>query len=111
ENRAGGFAPPWTADEKTFAPGGEREHGQEHIAGVTLPGWKGETALAVAQDKRLRRTVVEFDVVMRADDGGVDDPEVGLAQLLIQRRSAAVWRVSRSGDRTAVQVCHIERPR
>ena len=32
------------------------------------------------------RSVVELDVVVRADDRVVDDPEVGLPQLLVERR-------------------------
>ena len=93
--------------QKTFAPGGEREQRQEHKAGVTLPGRQGEAAFAVAQDKRLRRAVIELDVVRRADDGGVDNPEVGLAQLFIQRRRAVVRRVPLRGDRTALQFRHV----
>jgi hypothetical protein len=47
----------------------------------------------IADRKLLRRLLVVFDVVVRTDDGRVDDPEARLAQLLIQLQLLPLGRV------------------
>src|SRR6185295_17632672 len=99
---------PRATDEEALAARGEGEQREEDEAGVALRGREGEAALAVAQGERLRRAVVELHVVVGGDDGRVDDPEVGLAQLLVQRRPGGRG-VGRRGERAAVEVRHVER--
>jgi hypothetical protein len=49
----------------------------------------------------LRRPFVIFDVVKRADDRMVDDPEIGLPELLIERQRRAGGLLG-NGDRPAI---------
>lgn len=63
--------------------------------------------MPVSEPENGRWPFLEFDVVEGADDRGVDDPEVGLAQLLIERR-VGLARCGLFGERTPVEVSDIE---
>src|SRR6266540_269427 len=102
ENRARRLSAARAADEKTFAPCGKGQYRQEDKARIALARRQGEAAPAVTEHECLRWALIVFHVVVRADDGGVDDPEIGLAEFFIQRRRARVLSVALRGDRTAI---------
>ncbi len=73
-------APTGSADEEAFEPRRKGEQRQQHIARIALRRRQRQQALAIAYTKLRRWPVLILDVVVRADDRGVDDPEIGLAQ-------------------------------
>jgi hypothetical protein len=94
-------------DEQAAPAHGEVEQGQEHVARVALGRGQAHAHALVAEREARRRRVIVFDVVEGADDRAVDDPEVGLAQLLVERR--ALVALARSvPERPGVELGHVE---
>jgi hypothetical protein len=112
EQGAGGLAAARAADEQTFPPRGEGQQRQQDVTRIALRGRQREPALAVAEDVKSPGTLIVLDIVVRADDRAVDDPEVRLAQFLVERRgSGGVCRRAPLGQRAAVEVGDVESPR
>ena len=86
---------------------GKVEQGEQHKAGVALAGGQVDARLGVAEGVALVRPGVIFQVVVRADDGVVDDPEIGLAQFLVQGQ-AGVVDLGRGRGRALIQIGHVE---
>ena len=108
QDGAGGLAAAGAADEQALAPRREGQQRQQHEARVALARGQGEAALGVAEHERLRRAVVVLDVVVRADDRVVDDPEVGLAQLLVEGLAAVGSAIFLLGNRTPIEIGYVE---
>lgn len=104
--RTGRLAPARSADEQAPSPDREVEQGDQDEAAVGLAAGKIDLGLGVAESETLVSAVEVVDVVMRADDRLVDDPEVGLTQLFIERDLAGMLLTRTDG--TPVEVGDIE---
>lgn len=88
QRRDDGLAAPRAADQEAAAPHRQVQERHEHVARVALRGGQRDLHLRVAEAKHLGGLGVVLDVVEGADDRVVDDPEVGLPQLLVERHAA-----------------------
>ena len=93
-----------TTDEQTFAACRKRQQRQQHETRIALSRRERAAALRIFQDKRLGRLVVVLDVIMGADNCGVDYPEVCLAKLLVQRLIGSIGCGGCITYRSSVQV-------
>src|SRR5262249_51774658 len=107
EDRTCGLAATRSTDEQAPPPDREVQQRKEHEAAVGLTAGQVHLCLRIAEAKTLMRTVVVLNVVVRADAGVVDDPEVGLPELLVERDLVAAFLARR--DRSSIEVGDVER--
>src|SRR5438093_5542201 len=107
QNCACRFASARTADEQAFAPGRECQQREQDEAGVTLSGGERQRSFAVSNRICLRRSIVVLDIVVRADDRIVHDPEVSLPKFFIEGLISFLDRGARL-NWSLIQVCNVE---
>ena len=85
QDRASRLASPRPTHEQAFAARREGQQRKQDVGRIALCRRQRQLGATVAHRESRRWGRVVFDVVMRADDRVVDDPEIGLPQLFIER--------------------------
>ena len=109
EDGAGGLAAPRPADEQAALARARRSAAAAARTTSRTGRWAGAGRCRRRRSGRCGAPVVELDVVVRRDDRVVDDPEVGLPQLLVERQRRRGFARPRR-RRPLVELCDVELP-